>query len=408
MVAPRVLLVEDDQYWIDILERKIKFALQGFTSEHSTLKVISSFEEAYESLKSESWSLLVTDIGLGDPKESLKMKGKLLLDLAYDKQIPAIAVSGTSKLTRRDVRDFYEKPYVYSFFDKIDFAEREKDFINRVQEILSKQSSEGIKDLEANRKKASIVRLSSSHALLVGIANYHSIRKLSKTTHDATDFSEILANSGYHEKNLKLLLDHDATKSNISKELDSLAHSVSSDSTVIIFFSGHGTQVHGGFSSGEYLCPVEAELSKIKDTCISSSEITDALKAIRVNRLVLFLDACHSGGVGEIRDPNTKIKSGLSEQSYKRLAPVGGGRVIISSCESNEVAWEFSNMRNGIFTHYLLEGIRGGAARSDGTIWVSNLFSYISEHIAKHKVQHPFQQSATVDFPLAIAHHSLS
>lgn len=405
MAGYQTLLVEDDPFWVDILERKIRFALQNIGHANDFIEIISSFEEAYEALSLKSWHLLVTDIGLGDPQESLKMKGKLLLDLAHDKQVPAIAVSGTSKLTRRDVRDLYEKCYVSSFFDKIDFVENEERFINKVQQLLKSQD----KNLtESLAKDISMSHMKSAHALLIGIAEYHSIRPLSKTTNDAKDFFDTLVKNGYPQQNLHLLLDQSATKANISRELNYLAECTNPDSTVIIFFSGHGAQMLGGFSPGEYLCPVEAELNRIKETCISDAEMTSALRAIRVSRLIVFLDACHSGGVGETKDPNAYVKAGLSEEAYNRLADTGGGRVIIASCKPNEVSWELSEMRNGIFTHYLIEGMSGGAARSDGTIWVSNLFGYVSEHVPKHKPQHPFQKSATEDFPFAIVQQSQS
>jgi|GEM_PF-5998488 len=139
MAGYKILLVEDDPVWINILKRKIKVALKDFNQSNYCVKIVSQFDEAYETLNTESWHLLITDIGLGDPQESLKMKGTLLLDLAFEKQVAAIAVSGTAMLNRRHVRDFYEKYHVSGFFDKIDFSEN--DFINKVQEILQLQDN---------------------------------------------------------------------------------------------------------------------------------------------------------------------------------------------------------------------------------------------------------------------------
>jgi uncharacterized caspase-like protein len=156
----------------------------------------------------------------------------------------------------------------------------------------------------------------------------------------------------------------------------------------------------GGFWPGEYLCPVEGALDRAKDTLISTDEFSAALRAIRAGRLVVFLDACHAGGVGDTKDPTTQIRAGLSEVTYDSLSR-GKGRIIVASCKPDEVSYELADMRNGLFTHHLLEGLRGGAARADGSVWMSNLFGYIYEQVSQHNLQHPIQKWGGEDFIVA-------
>jgi hypothetical protein len=228
----------------------------------------------------------------------------------------------------------------------------------------------------------------SQFALLVGIGAYQHIRPLSKTATDARDLHNLLAQSGYPAANLALLADEQASKATISDKLDWLARRAGPDDTVLIFFSGHGAQRIGGFEPGEYLCPVEADWYNLRSTAISNEELTTALRAIRAARVVVFLDACHSGGVGEPKDAAVQVKAGLSEQAYIQLAQ-GHGRIVIASCQPNEVSWELTDMRNGLFTHYLLEGLRGGASGTDGVVRVFELFDYLSNQVPRHKPQHP-------------------
>ena len=244
--------------------------------------------------------------------------------------------------------------------------------------------------------------LESAHALIIGIAAYRYIRPLRKTTTDAQDLYDTLLQQGYSPTNVVLLLDEQATKPAISDRLNWLAHRVGPDDTAIIFFSGHGVQLVGGFWPGEYLCPIEAALDRVRDTLISNEELTTGLRAIQTGRLVVFLDACHAGGVGDPKDPAVRVKAGLSEATYAQLA-AGEGRIIIASCRPDEVSWELPGMRNGLFTNYLLEGLRGGAARQDRTVWMSNLFGYVYERVSQHDLQHPFQKSAAEDFVIAIS-----
>ena len=244
--------------------------------------------------------------------------------------------------------------------------------------------------------------LQNAHALIIGVAAYRYIRPLSKTTTDAQDLYETLLQQGYLLTNVALLLNEQATKPGISDKLNWLAHRVGPDDTVVIFFSGHGVQLVGGFWPGEYLCPVEATLDRVRDTLISHEEFTTSLRAIHAGRLVVFLDACHAGSVGQPKDPAVQVRAGLSEATYTQLA-AGQGRIIIASCRPNEVSWELPEMRNGLFTNYLLEGLRGGAARQDGTVWMSNLFGYVYERVSRHNLQHPFQKSAAEDFVIAVS-----
>jgi len=239
-----------------------------------------------------------------------------------------------------------------------------------------------------------------TYALIIGVATYYHIRPLTKTATDARDLYDTLLQNGYSSSNVALLLDEQVTKVAISDKLDWLARRAGPNDTVVIFFSGHGAQLVGGFWPGEYLCPVEAALDKVKDTFISDEEFTTALRAIHAGRLVVFLDACHAGGVGEPKDPAVQVKAGLSEAAYARF--LAQGRVIIASCKPDEVSYELPEMRNSLFTHYLLEGLRGRAARPDGTVWITNLFGYVYEQVSQHNLQHPFQKSATEDFIIAM------
>jgi len=230
--------------------------------------------------------------------------------------------------------------------------------------------------------------LENSFVLSIGIAKYRNIQGLTKTTVDARDIHDLLLQSGYSSENCTLLLDERATKGAINHALDSLTRRATPDSTIILFFSGHGAQRIGGFEPGEYICPVETNLSDLRQTAVSNLELTTALRSISAARLLVFLDACHSGGVGEVSNVGARVVGGLSGTSYTTLLE-GKGRVLMVSCQPDEVSWELPDMRNGLFTHYLLKGLRGDATRSDDFVRVFDLFEYIAKNVPAHKKQHP-------------------
>ncbi len=235
----------------------------------------------------------------------------------------------------------------------------------------------------------------SIYTLTVGIDQYFFLNRLRKAAQDAQDFHDLLLQSRVDRQNALMLLDDQATKTNILNALSQLARSVTENDKVIIFFSGHGVQLQD-LTKEEYLCPVDTNFADLENTLISSKELTRAFNAIHAGQFICIFDACHAGGVGEIKHAGLAIKDGVSENSYTLLSQ-GKGRVILASSLPDEVSWEIDTMRNGLFTNFLLEGLRGKAARQNGEVWLSALFGYVSEQIPRHRPQHPYLKSETQD-----------
>ena len=139
-------------------------------------------------------------------------------------------------------------------------------------------------------------------------------------------------------------------------------------------------------------------MSDIGGTAISDQEFTELLRQIKAERVLVLFDSCHSGGVGELKDfiiEGSELKSGFDEQYYEQLAQ-GTGRVIMASSRSDELSRILSGMNNSLFTHYLLEALRGnGYHRGDGQIRVFDVFDYVSENVPDIAKKHPMKLSDT-------------
>lgn len=227
------------------------------------------------------------------------------------------------------------------------------------------------------------------YALLIGVQSYRHFRALPKALLDITGLYRTLCNSssGYDPNKVKMISEPDKQKT--SDALDKIARNTNKEDTVIIFFSGHGFQKVGGFEPGEYLCPIEANWDDLKDTAISNKEFCNAVDSINAGKVAIFLDACHSGGIG-IPDGKKKYwQNGLSLKFFENMTN-RGGRVIITSCGTNEVSWELPEMENSLFTHYLIKALSGEAADSDGFIRISGIYEYLSKKVPETKPdQHP-------------------
>lgn len=257
------------------------------------------------------------------------------------------------------------------------------------------------------------------YALVVGIANYTAVRPLPETVlKDARDVAALLEQpdrAGYLQDHVKLILDKDVNKKALLDGLAWLASCAGNDATAVFYYSGHGARIEDGTDAGNYLIPVDTRLDALKTTAISSDELTEALRAIHAGRLVVLLDACHSGGTGdakgiapvglEVAANAPIVKSGLDSALYDRLTQ-GMGRVVFASSRTSEVSYVLPNATNSLFTQTLLEALSGKARqRGDGLLRLFDVVEYVWEEVPKrYAQQHPIFKAQDLDanFPIAL------
>lgn len=133
----KILLVEDDLSWQKILDGKIRRAVQNMTDADCDIKLVDNFDEAYTALEEASWDLLVTDIGLGNDDLQPQKLGKQIAEIAHEKDIQTIVVSGTTHLIPMDIRELLIILGASDFFYKQSFDSQ--GFIDKVQDILQKE-----------------------------------------------------------------------------------------------------------------------------------------------------------------------------------------------------------------------------------------------------------------------------
>ena len=241
-------------------------------------------------------------------------------------------------------------------------------------------------------------------AAVIGINDYPNARGLKYAVNDALAFKNYLnQNIGVPENNIFLLTDQNATKENIQHLLGTkLKRQTATEDTVIIFYAGHGAvetdpSNPDGDGFEKYLLPYDADLNDLYTTSISMDEVRKIFNRISAERLIFIADTCYSGASGGRTMVTSKTRANLSDKFYERISK-GKGRVIISSCSANEISKEDDNLKHGIFSYHMLEGLKGGADQDgDGIITVSELFSYISRKVpeASAQDQHPVKKGET-------------
>ena len=241
-------------------------------------------------------------------------------------------------------------------------------------------------------------------AAVIGINDYPNARGLKYAVNDALAFKNYLIQYiGIPQDNIFFLADQNATKENIQSLLGTkLKRVASTEDTVIIFYAGHGAvetdpSNPDGDGFEKYLLPYDANLNDLYTSSISMDEVRKIFMRIRADRLIFVADTCYSGASGGRTMVASKTRANLSDKFYERISK-GKGRVIISSCSANEVSKEDDTLKHGVFSYYMLEGLKGRADQDgDGIITVSELFSYISRKVPEASGQdhHPVKKGET-------------
>lgn len=251
-------------------------------------------------------------------------------------------------------------------------------------------------------------------ALIIGIGEGYcpSLKLPDLVRKDAEAVAQLLRDPmlcGYPSSQVQLLLDEQATKSNIVDALRELAAMANPDDTVVIFYSGHGGRKIDAPEYAGYLYPADYVPGDPDGTGLLAEHLTELLNAIPAARVVLLIDACHAEAAAQVKAEGESkgMLPGFRDPALEKLSS-GNGRVVIASCREAEVSMTSSWRGHSLFTYFLLEGLRGQAlGANDGTVRVLDLFTYLSEQVPANpvdkRVQHPVLRARTENnFPLAL------
>jgi uncharacterized caspase-like protein len=226
------------------------------------------------------------------------------------------------------------------------------------------------------------------HAIVIGVGH-----DLPNTIDDAEGLAEILKDKercAYPAKQVRLLTGENATRDKIIAALQSIAKSATADSSVIVYFSGHGYRVKTSIGTSYFLMPYGYDVEELAETAISGREFADLLKAIKSKKLLLLLDCCHAGGFDNAKTPGLTLSKAPLPPEAQALLAEGNGRVVIASSKSTELS--YAGKPYSAFTLALIEALNGaGASEKDGYVRVTDLALYTREVVPARtqKKQHP-------------------
>lgn len=222
------------------------------------------------------------------------------------------------------------------------------------------------------------------HAVLVGIDEYkdRNIRRLSYARNDAERFERCLASSTlYRDINLHTLLDAEATRDNIVRTIGTdLPRVVQKGDVVLVYFACHGApEIVKANVIARYLVCHDTDYSSLISSSLDVELDLQRLAArIPASLIVFITDACYSGYTGgrgiigpTLADQRARQRSGLRLSDLR----LGEGTIFWGAASDDEVAWEPSSLKHGVFSHFLIDEL---TERTNGdSLGISTLYDRV-------------------------------
>ncbi|KAM3090965.1 caspase, EACC1-associated type [Phormidesmis sp. 146-35] len=216
-------------------------------------------------------------------------------------------------------------------------------------------------------------------ALLIGVSEYEpGLNPLPAAVRDVEAMQEVLRHPEFGMFDEIILLKNPRLLE-MRQAIAALFSDRDTDDLVLLYFSGHGvTDEYGKFFFTNRDTQKRGRLDKA--TIVEASFVHGLMEACDSERQVIILDCCHSGAFPE--DLKARDVGGTIDLKQQ----LGGrGRIVLTSSAATEYSFERDGEDLAIYTRYLVEGIRTGAADldGDGAVSVNELHDYVKAKVKK-------------------------
>lgn len=234
----------------------------------------------------------------------------------------------------------------------------------------------------------------TAFAIIIGIEHYPSLPVPAGARTDAERFAQVARRTlGIPVSQTRVLLDGDATRSRIEREIAWVIGNVSTGGRIYFYFSGHGAPDPGKGTS--YLVPVDGDPQYLPNTSLTLDYVVQQLRTSKAREVLMFTDACFSGTGGR-----SVLAPGARPIVRMKSVATPGNVVMFSASGGDEISGPTSDGKSGLFSSYLLQGLGNGRAdlNGDGQISLKELIDYVGPRVTReaakaNRAQHPAVKS---------------
>jgi hypothetical protein len=234
-------------------------------------------------------------------------------------------------------------------------------------------------------------------AVVLGVERYERGSTVMNARHDAAvvrEYAASLFGAGNDPMRLVLRSDDEVSGTELHRLFDAdgwLSRQVDASTDVIVYFAG--LTIIDGKTGTSYLLPNDGDPNFPAQSGLALVELYARLGALRARSVTVFLE---TGSASSVRDEGS-AKAGtagiiVSLESPALRSPT---LAVFSAASGTQFANGSPTQRHGLFTYWLLAGLRGAAdADGDGAITVGELDRYLVTHVARDaaradRTQHP-------------------
>ncbi|MHB1312433.1 MAG: caspase family protein [Gemmatimonadaceae bacterium] len=236
-------------------------------------------------------------------------------------------------------------------------------------------------------------------AVVLGVERYERAPGAVFARHDAAVFREYARNVfgiGDDASRLLFRTDDEVTAGELHRIFDTggwLSRRVTPETDVIVYWAGHGqTDVR---TKQTYLLPNDADPNYPAQTGLALAELYDRLTALKARSVVVFIDACFSGMTREAGALLADARGAVV--SLENPVLHSATMAVFSAATGEQVASAWPERQHGIFTYWLLKGLRGGAdADGDGRLNVGELERFVHAGVARTAASRDREQTSQV------------
>ncbi len=227
-------------------------------------------------------------------------------------------------------------------------------------------------------------------ALIVGISDYadDSI-DLEYAHRDAQELYRLLTSPGqgpaaFKPDNVMLLIDERATVANINIGLRQFLQKARENDFVLVFFAGHGVPDPNRLSN-LYLLAHDTNPGDIAGTGILAKHVRETISEIPARQVVLLADSCHSAGIGAPESIRGVTVNPIHQAFLDKTRHASAGMAILTASEAAQVSVEGDQWAgHGVFTYFLLKGLRGEADENgDGIVALGEVMEFVRERVRR-------------------------
>ena len=267
---------------------------------------------------------------------------------------------------------------LFVIFSSLSYAQQDEQEVSMVPNSLSK---------------------GKTYALIIGISEYahDSIRDLRFAHRDAEAFYNFLTSQEggmVPTENIRMLINKQATVSNIYIAKRWLETEAKKDDVVFFYFAGHGDVEQASVFELGFLLAHDTPYQNYFNNAVRIEDINIMASILSISKeanVYLITDACHSGKLAG-SDFRGRLLAG------EQLMKAENHELRIASCKASQEAEEdeFWGQGRGAFSFFLINGLRGMADRdSNNVVTFDEIKLYIDTNVpqsvlkVKNKQQNP-------------------